>query len=72
MASKIESNLLAVLKQAKRMQLKVDNNQSKIIGTKDFFVNDFGRWRAVSQSPEGKIYICTSNGNNDKIIEISK
>lgn len=66
------SLLLAVLKGTKLMQLKLDDNQSKILATKDFFVNDFGRLRAISQSPEGKIYICTSNGSNDKIIEISK
>ena len=66
------SLLLAVLKGTKLMQLKLDDNQSKITGTKDFFVNDFGRLRAATQSPEGKIYVCTSNGNNDKIIEISK
>ncbi len=66
------SLLLAVLKGSKLIQLKLDDSQSKILSTKDLFVNDFGRLRAVCQSPEGKIYICTSNGNNDKIIEISK
>lgn len=66
------SLLLAVLKETKLIQLKLDDNQSKIIGAKDFFVSDFGRLRAVCLSPEGKIYLCTSNGSNDKIIEISK
>lgn len=66
------SLLLAVLKGSKLIQLKLDDSQSKIIGTKDFYVNTFGRLRAVCQSPEGKIYICTSNGSNDKIIEITK
>ena len=66
------SLLLAVLKGSKLMQLKLDDTQSKIMGTKDFYVNGFGRLRAVCQSPEGKIYICTSNGSNDKIIEITK
>ncbi|SFH46811.1 PQQ-dependent sugar dehydrogenase [Pedobacter insulae] len=66
------SLLLALLKGAKLMQLKFDDTQTKIVGTKDFYVNEFGRLRAICQSPTGKIYICTSNGNNDKIIEISK
>lgn len=66
------SLLLAVLKGAKLVQLQLDNSQSKIIASKDFFVNSFGRLRAICQSPEGKIYICTSNGSNDKIIEITK
>jgi aldose sugar dehydrogenase len=66
------SLLLAVLKGAKLVQLKLDETQSSITGTKDFFVNAYGRIRAVCQSPEGKVYICTSNGADDKIIEIYK
>lgn len=66
------SLLLALLKDSKLMQLKLDEAQTKIVGTKNFYVNEFGRLRAITQSPEGKIYFCTSNGNNDKIIEISK
>lgn len=72
MASKIEGNLLAVLKQTKLMQLKLDDNHYKIIATKNFLVNDFGRSRSVTRSPEAKIHISSSNGNNNKIIEISK
>jgi len=66
------SLLLAFLKGNKLMQLKLNDTQTAIIETKDFYVGDFGRIRAVTQSPEGKIYICTSNGQEDKIIEISK
>jgi glucose/arabinose dehydrogenase len=66
------SLLLAVLKNTKLMQLKLSDDQTKIIGTKDFYVGDFGRLRAVCISPEGKIYICTSNGTNDRIVEISR
>jgi len=66
------SLLLAVLKGTKLMQLKLDDAQTKITGTKDFYVNTYGRLRAITQSPEGKIYFCTSNGSDDKIIELSK
>lgn len=66
------SLLLALLKGSKLMQLKLDDSQTKIIGTKDFYVNEYGRLRAICQSPSGKIYICTSNGGDDKIVEISK
>lgn len=66
------SLLLAVLKGSKLMQLKLDDTQTKIVETKDFYVNHFGRLRAVCQSPDGKIYICTSNGSNDRIVEITK
>ena len=54
------------------MQLKLNEDQTKIESTTNFFVREFGRLRAVCQSPDGKIYICTSNGSADKIIEISK
>ncbi|MFC4141998.1 PQQ-dependent sugar dehydrogenase [Pedobacter mendelii] len=66
------SLLLAVLKNTKLMQLKLDDAQTKIDGTRDFFVNTYGRMRDVCVSPEGKIYVCTSNGSDDKIIEIYK
>lgn len=66
------SLLLAVLKNTKLMQLKLDAAQTKIEGTKDLYVNTYGRMRDVCISPEGKIYFCTSNGSDDKIIEISK
>ena len=32
----------------------------------------YGRMRDVCISPDGKVYICTSNGGNDKVIEISR
>jgi len=66
------SLLLAVLKGTKLMQLKLDDAQTKITGTKDFYVNTYGRLRAICQSLEGKIYFCTSNGSDDKIVELSK
>lgn len=66
------SLLLALLKGSKLMQLKLDDSQTKITATKDFYVNEYGRLRGICQSSKGKIYICTSNGSNDKIVEISK
>lgn len=65
------SLLLVSLKGSKFTQLKLNETGDKIEGSKDFFVNEFGRLRAICQSPEGKIYIGSSNGN-DKIIEIAK
>lgn len=66
------SLLLVLLKGSRLMQLQLDDTQAKITGTKDFYVNAFGRLRAVCLSPAGKIYMCTSNGSNDRIVEISK
>lgn len=66
------SLLLLSLKASKFTQLKLNDAGDKITGSKDFFVNEFGRLRAICQSPDGKLYIGSSNGNNDKIVEIAK
>lgn len=66
------SLLLGLLKGTKLMQLKLNDAQTAVAETKDLFVGDFGRVRAVCQSPEGKIYLCTSNSSGDKIVEIYK
>lgn len=66
------SLLLLSLKGSKFTQLKLNEAGDKIEGSKDFFVNEFGRLRAICQSPDGKIYVGSSNGDNDKIIEIAK
>jgi glucose/arabinose dehydrogenase len=65
------SLLMVTLKGTKLVQLKLDDAGEKVIESKDFFLNQFGRIRAVCQSPEGRIYLATSNGANDKIIEVS-
>lgn len=66
------SLLLVSLKASKLTQLKLNEAGDKILGSKDFFVNEFGRLRAICVSPDGKIYIGSSNGGTDKIIEIAK
>jgi glucose/arabinose dehydrogenase len=66
------SLLLVTLKASKFIQLKLNSSGDQITGTKDYFVNEFGRLRAICQSPDGKVYIASSNGSNDKIIEITK
>jgi glucose/arabinose dehydrogenase len=65
------SLLMVALKNARLYQMKLDGNHTMITETNEYFTNVYGRMRDVCISPEGKIYICTSNGgNNDKIIEI--
>ncbi|MGB3005479.1 MAG: PQQ-dependent sugar dehydrogenase [Chitinophagaceae bacterium] len=67
------SLLLVALKNARLYQMKLDDSFSKITETNEYFSNDYGRMRDICISPEGKVYICTSNGgNDDKIIEIRK
>ncbi|WP_316821284.1 PQQ-dependent sugar dehydrogenase [Pedobacter gandavensis] len=66
------SLLLLSLKGSKLTQLSLNSEGDKITTAQDFLLNQFGRLRAICQSPEGKLYITTSNGNDDKIIEIAK
>jgi aldose sugar dehydrogenase len=64
--------LMATLKDASLRQLKLSADGNTITGTAMFFKNSYGRLRDICISPAGRVYICTTNGSNDKIIEISK
>lgn len=66
------SLLVATLKNSRLVQLKLNNSHDGITETNDFFTNKYGRIRDVCIAPDGKVYICTGNGNNDKIVEITK
>lgn len=66
------SLLLVTLKGSRLVQLKLNAAGDQIESQKDFYVNVYGRLRAICQSPEGKVYLGSSNGNDDKIVEISK
>lgn len=67
------SLLMVALKNARLYQMKLDGNFTSITETNEYFTNSYGRMRDVCISPDGKVYICTSNGgNNDRIIEIKK
>lgn len=66
------SLLLVTLKNSRLYQMKLDDTFSKITSTNEYFTNKYGRMRDLCISPQGKVYICTSNGSNDKLIEISK
>ena len=65
------SLLLCTLKGSKIIQLKLSADKKTITSGAEFFENDFGRLRDICVSPQGKVYVCTSNGN-DKLVEISK
>ena len=67
------SLLLTTLKDATLYQLKLSTNGLSVLSSSEFFRGNWGRLRDVCISPEGRVYLCTSNGgNNDKIVEISK
>jgi len=67
------SLLMATLKNSRLYQMKLDGTYKSITETNEYFTNKYGRMRDVCISPEGKVYICTSNGgNNDRLIEVTK
>ncbi len=66
------SLLMVTLKNASLRQLKLSTDGRKVTSTNTYFKGDWGRLRDICISPDGKVYLCTSNGNDDKIIEISK
>jgi glucose/arabinose dehydrogenase len=66
------SLLVAALKNQRIYQMKLDGAFTGITQTNEYFTNKYGRMRDLCISPAGKVYICTSNGGNDKIIEVSR
>jgi aldose sugar dehydrogenase len=67
------SLLVTFLKDKRLRQMKLNGSGTAIESVNEFFVNQYGRLRDVAISPDGKVYICTDNGNNtDVIIEVSK
>lgn len=66
------SLLLTTLKDSKLLILKLDNSGTTITETTELLDDKYGRLRAVCVSPQGKVYVSSSNGSNDKLIEITK
>lgn len=66
------SLLIATLKNSRLYQLKLNADATAISETAEFFSGTYGRMRDVCISSEGKVYICTSNGSDDKIIVVEK
>ncbi|AMR31462.1 glucose dehydrogenase [Mucilaginibacter sp. PAMC 26640] len=66
------SLLLAVLKDQELLQLKLNAAGDKVDIVNIFYKSTYGRLRDVAVSPDGVVYIITSNGGNDKVIKVSK
>lgn len=72
------SLLVAVLKDKKLIQLKLNDDGSQIVQQNTYLTNLYGRLRDVIATPDGRIFICTSNRDyagtpvtgDDKIIEL--
>jgi glucose/arabinose dehydrogenase len=73
------SLLVTALKDQRLVQLKLNEQGDSVLLRKDFFTWEFGRLRDVCISPDGKVYLATSNKdgrgtpkiNDDKILEIT-
>ena len=64
------SLLLATLKHQRLVQLTL-NPAGDAIGTRtEFLGGAFGRLRAVCVSPQGRVYVGTSGGTNDRILTL--
>jgi glucose/arabinose dehydrogenase len=64
------SLILATLKDQTLYQLRLNTAGDKIEETKELFRGTYGRLRDVCVGADGKIYVLTSNGSNDKILVI--
>jgi aldose sugar dehydrogenase len=65
------SLLLTTLKDQTLYSLTVNEAGDKVIKVRSFLQGSYGRLRDVCVTPDGKVFVCTSNGYNDKIIKIS-
>lgn len=76
------SLLLVTLRASRLVQLKLNSARTIVVEQKEFCVNQFGRLRDLCVSPQGKVYIATSNRDgravspfprtgDDRIVEIS-
>ena len=67
------SLLMMTLKNSSIRQMKLSDDGRSIVRVQTFFKDQWGRLRDLCISPDGKVYLCTSNGgNNDVLVEISK
>lgn len=64
------SLLLCTLKGSRLVQLQLNDTHTAIVSSSEYLNGAFGRLRDLCISPDGKVYICTANGNDDKIIEL--
>jgi glucose/arabinose dehydrogenase len=66
------SLLLCTLKESTLFQLKLNSSGDAIESVDEIIPGTYGRLRAICVAPDGKVFIGTSNGNDDKIVSINK
>jgi len=63
--------LVAALKGQHVMVLDLDLENNMINSVEKIFQDEYGRIRDLVQSPDGDVFILTSNGDNDKILRVT-
>jgi glucose/arabinose dehydrogenase len=63
--------LVATLRGQHVMVLDLDLENSRVNSVEKIFQDEYGRIRDLVQSPDGDVFILTSNGNNDKILLVT-
>ena len=63
--------LVATLRGEHVMVLDLDLENGVVNSAEKIFQDDYGRIRTLVQSPNGDVFMLTSNGNDDKILRIS-
>ena len=63
--------LVATLRGEHVMVLDLDLENDVVNSAEKIFQGDYGRIRNLVQGPDGDVFMLTSNGNNDKILQIS-
>jgi len=63
--------LVATLRGEHVMVLDLDLENGLVNSAEKIFQGDYGRIRNLVQGPDGDVFMLTSNGNNDKILQIS-
>ena len=62
------SLLLTTLRSTQFIRMELGEGNHSITATQTILKDEFGRLRDICVAPDGKVYVCTGNGSNDKII----
>ncbi|MBC7829250.1 MAG: PQQ-dependent sugar dehydrogenase [Chitinophagaceae bacterium] len=65
------SLLMCTLRGSRLVQLQLNDSHNAITTSGEYLNGAYGRLRDICISHDGKVYICTGNGNNDKILVIA-
>ena len=63
--------LVAALRGQHVMVLDLDLENNRVNSVEKIFQDEYGRIRDLIQSPDGDVFILTSNGDNDKILRVT-